>query len=403
MKRLCKMLLIGICAVCVLSIFPEDTSHAAAAGKKVYYKVKGKKKVTIGKYNAEGAIVYKPSKDGNKNYKYLMYLTKSNKKKTIVIPSGSKVYVNGAWKPASNTTIVATGAKLTFKKKSNAIFTNPKKKIKNLTIIGGVWRSKDKGGRTGSLFVFANAKNITMDGVDCNANYKGHAVEVIGCTNVTIRNCTINAIGKNPSNCLEEQVQIDIATKKTAPKIAEYGKKYVKGQTCHNVYIYNNTIKGARAVGVNWSNSEKGKWRNKCHTNINIYNNNLTGTTSEGLAYFNVIGGQITNNRVVTYATRTKSNGAYTIGMHIQLSGRAPASMRSSKILVSGNTIYGNRNGIYVKGYFNSAGKVISQLGTVDIRNNTVYCKKGAANAIAQTRASCVNYADTNNTKAGWF
>jgi hypothetical protein len=375
-----------------------DTGQVQAASKTVKYKGK-----TIAKYNKSGQMVLVPSKNSNTNYKNLNRLISGKKKKTVVIPKGSTIKLNGVLRPGNNTTIIARGAKIIGKKKSNVIFAAPNKKLKNLTIIGGTWRSVDKGGRTGSLFAFSYVTNLVMDGVDCNANYIGHAIEIIACKNVTIKNCKVSAIGSNPAKCLEEQIQIDIATKKTAPKIAEYGKKYVKGQTCKNVYILNNTVSGARAVGVNWTDSENGKWRNKFHENVVVKGNTLTGTTSEALAFFNTVGGEISGNTIITKATRTDSNSSYTIGIHVAIMGVAPKSMETSTLTVANNTVYGGRNGIHFKAHYNSnETQCLSQLGRVIVTGNTVYCKNGTEKAIAQTKQSCREFVLSDNKLYTW-
>ena len=374
------------------------TSDVQAASKTIKYHGK-----VIARYNKSKQMVLVPSKSASANYKNLNRLMSGNKKKTIVIPKGSTVKLGGVLKPGNNTTIIAKGATVIGKKKSNIIFAAPNKKLKNLSIIGGTWRSADKYGRTGSLFAFSYVKNLVMDGVDCNANYKGHTIELIACTNVTIQNCKVAAIGSNPSNCLEEQIQIDIATKKTAPKIAAYGKKYVQGQTCKNVYILNNTVTGARAVGVNWTDSENGKWRNRFHENIVIKGNTLTGTTSEALAYFNVIGGEISGNSITTNATRTDGNSSYTIGIHVAIFGKAPEAMTNSTLTISNNTVWGKRNGIHFKAYFNSnETQCLSQLGTVCVTGNTVYCKDGTKKAIVQVKQSCRQLTLSNNSLYVW-
>lgn len=396
-RKLPFILLLSLIVICGLSL-TLNTSEVHAASKTVKYKGK-----TIARYNKAGQMVLIPSKSSSSNYKNLNYLMSGNKKKTIVIPSGSKIKLNGVLKPGNNTTIIATGAKVIGKKKSNVIFAAPNKKIKNLSIIGGTWRSVDKNGRTGSLFAFSYVTNLVMDGVDCNANYKGHAIEIIACNNVTIKNCNVSAIGSNPKKCLEEQIQIDLATKKTAPKIAEYGKKYVKGQTCKNVYILNNTVTGARAVGINWTDSEKGKWRNKFHENIVIKGNTLTGTTSEALAYFNVIGGEISGNTITTNATRTDGNSSYTIGIHVAIFGTAPENMANSSLTIANNIVKGNRNGIHFKAYFNSnESKCLSQLGNVTVTGNSVYCKQGTKKAIVQVKQSCKKLTLSGNKLYTW-
>ncbi|MBC5743483.1 hypothetical protein FMM74_007845 [Lachnospiraceae bacterium MD308] len=388
---------LSLILICGL-FFIFDMGQVLAAAKTVKYNGK-----TIAKYNKSGQMVLVPSKNSNTNYKNLNYLISGHKKKTVVIPKGSTVRLNGVLRPGNNTTIIAKGAKIIGKKKSNVIFAAPDKKLKNLSIIGGTWRSVDKNGRTGSLFAFSYVTNLIMNGVDCNANYKGHAIEIIACNNVTIKNCKVAAIGSNPSKCLEEQIQIDLATRKTAPKIAEYGSKYVNGQTCKNIYILNNTVTGARAVGVNWTDSEGGKWRNKFHQNIVVKGNTLTGTTSEALAYFNTVGGEISNNTIITNATRTDGNSSYTIGIHVAIMGIAPRSMANSTLTVSGNTVYGNRNGIHFKAYFNkNESKCLSQLGYVNVTDNTVYCKKGTKKAIVQVKRSCRKLTLSRNRLYKW-
>lgn len=402
MKRRLKRILrpasfFSVIIICGLFLI-FHTAQVQAAAKTVKYNGK-----TIAKYNKSGHMVLVPSENPSTNDKNLNRLMSGNKEKTVVIPKGSTVKLNGVLKPGNNTTIIAKGATVIGKKNSNVIFAAPDKKLKNLSIIGGTWRSVDKEGRTGSLFAFSFVKNLVMDGVDCNANYRGHAIEIIACRNVTIKNCTVAAIGSNPAKCLEEQIQIDLATKKTAPKIAEFGSKYAKGQTCKNVYILNNTVTGARAVGVNWTDSENGKWRDKFHKNVVIKGNTLTGTTSEALAYFNTIGGEISDNTIVTNATRTDGNSSYTIGIHVAIFGNAPKSMASSKLTISGNTVYGNRNGIHFKAYFNgSETKCLSKLGYVTVSGNTIYCKKGTKKAIVQVKKSCRELLQTNNTLYIW-
>ena len=396
-SRIPCFILLSLVFMCGLFL-TVHSSDVQAASKTVKYNGK-----VIAKYNKAKQLVLVPSKSASANYKNLNRLMSGNKKKTIVIPKGSTIKLGGVLKPGNNTTLIATGAKIIGKKKSNIIFAAPNKSLKNLSIIGGTWRSIDKNGRTGSLFAFSYVTNLVINGIDCNANYKGHAIEIIACNNVTIKNCKVTAIGSNPSTCLEEQIQIDIATKKTAPKIAEYGKKYVQGQTCKNVFILNNTVTGARAVGINWTDSEKGKWRNKFHENVVIKGNTLTGTTSEALAYFNVIGGEISGNTITTNATRTEGNSSYTIGIHVAIFGQAPEAMANSKLIISGNTVKGKRNGIHFKAYFNSnESKCLSQLGTVVVTNNKVYCKDGTTKAIAQVKQSCKKLTLSNNSLYTW-
>lgn len=400
---------LSLVLICGL-FFMLDTGQVHAAGKTVKFK-----DLVIAEENEKGEMVYIPytskewyrgSSPSNVNYHALTMLIKGNKKKTIVIPSGSKFQVNGVLIPGNNTTIIADGATIIGKKKSNLITCKPGQKLKNLTIKGGTWRSPDKGGRVGGgIFAFSFVDGLVIDGVDCNANYHGHSIEIIACKNVTIQNCKISAIGKcpkNPKTCLEAQLQIDIATKSTAPKVAEYGKKYVQGQTCENVKILNNTVTGARAVELNWTNSEGGKYKNKFHKNIVIKGNTITGTSSEALAFFNVIGGEISGNTIKTKSTRTQANGSYTIGVHVAAMGKHK-SLAKSKLVIKNNTIYGNRNGIHFKGLFNkNETKCLQKLGKITVSGNKVYCKKGKDQAIVQVKKSCTKLTQSKNKTYKW-
>lgn len=380
----------------LLMIFSACPASAAKKGSKFYYK-NGSRKTVIGVYKNKNTVTYKPSKNPTDNYVWLNAMLAKKGKLTIVIPSGSKFKINGKLTPTSNKTIIATGATITMKPKTYVMMTNPKKKIHDLKIVGGKWRSPDKGGRKGSMFQFAFAKNITMDGCDVEANFDGHSIEIIACKNVTIKNCKVRAIGKNPVNGKEEQIQIDVASKATAPMVAKYGKKYIKGQTCSNIKILNNDVYGARAVGVNYYK----KFKTKYHKNIVIKGNRLHGTTSEAIQYFNVVGGEISDNTIRTDATRSTSNYSYTIAVHIQNNGKAPAAMASSRIDVKDNVIYGNRNGIYVKGYFtNWETQCPGRFGTIDIENNTVYYKMSSG--IGKTRGSAAEWIEENNQELDW-
>lgn len=392
---LCIVLFVGTASLYTGEAFADTSTETK---QPILYK-----KQIVGYYNSKGEIEFVPNSSGDINYQALTSMLTNLNGPTIIIPSGANMFINGPLKPRSNTTIIATGATLTFKSKTNAIFTEPNLNVQNLTIVGGTWRSIDANGRTGSLFVFAHANNIVIDGVDVNANYIGHAIEVIACSNVTIKNSVVNAIGKNPAKCLEEQIQIDVATKKTAPKIAEYGKQYVQGQTCHNIYILNNYVKGARAVGVNWSPSEKGKFRKKFHSNVVISGNYLVGTTSEALAFFNCVGGSIDNNTIITNAKRKQNNRSYTIGVHVEIFGKAPKSMAKSNLYITNNVIKGNRHGIYFKAYFNKKEtKCISKIGKVYVTGNQIYTKKGKKKGIGQTKKSVKKLVKSGNKLYKW-
>lgn len=134
---------------------------------------------------------FTPTDNANKNYHELRDLVSDDSAKTIVIKPGSDFLVNGMLRPGSNTTIIATGAKITFTKGKNVFFTTPDGNnydaVKNLKIVGGTWRSQENGGRKSSMMVVSHGSNITFDGVDINANYVGHSIEIIACRDVTVK------------------------------------------------------------------------------------------------------------------------------------------------------------------------------------------------------------------------
>ena len=405
-----KLAIVAVMAFC-LALFTGGSAYALQASSVGTASTKVEDGVTYyyddfnrkaGIYTDEKTIELIPGKGANAaraNYRSLNAMLAEEGELTIVIPSGSDIHVNGKLTPTSNKTIIATGATITMKPKTYVLMTDPTKKIHDLTVIGGKWRSPDVGGRAGSMFQLAFAKNVTLDGVDVNANFNGHSIEIIACENVTVKNCKVGALGKNSANCKEEQIQVDVSTKKTAPKVAEYGKKWVKGQTCKNIYILNNEVYGARAVGVNYHSSYPANY----HKNIVIKDNKLHSTTSEGIQYFNVIGGEISGNVIRTDATRKDANMSYTIGVHIQNNGKTPAAMKKSTISVENNTIYGNRAGIYVLAYFtDNLEKCPGPFGKISVKNNTVYCKAGKDSAIGQTRSSAKKWVESGNKTYKW-
>ena len=128
------VLFVFLCVFCLFfAVF--HTSQVHGASKAVKYNGK-----TIARYNSSRQMVLIPSKNASTNYWNLMHLISGNKKKTVVIPKGSKISLSGTLRPGNNTTIIAKGATVIGKKESNIIFGAPNKKLKNLSVIGGKWR-----------------------------------------------------------------------------------------------------------------------------------------------------------------------------------------------------------------------------------------------------------------------
>jgi pectate lyase len=188
---------------------------------------------------ATEAKTFVPTGDAHLDWKNLEGLVEGSQRKVINIKSGSNFQIDAPLHPGSNTTINATGSTITVirhhGKIQNLVYPHPKSTkydaIKNLTLKGGKWRSSEKGGYKGGLIAIAHGTNITLDGIDVNANWNGHAVEIMACKNVTIKNSKIWSIGKLSPTCKEEALQIDLTTKKSTPQVWRYGSKYAKWQT----------------------------------------------------------------------------------------------------------------------------------------------------------------------------
>jgi len=159
------------------------------------------------------------------------------------------------------------------------------------------------------------------------------------------KNNTVRCAGKCSSK-REEGIQIDISSKLSAPKIAEYGKKYVKGQTCENVLIQGNDVKGGMAIGVNWENKNH---PNAYHKNVTIRKNKAIGLTSNGIQAYNCIGLTVADNTAVCRYKKNKKDHLYA-GIHIENTGKKGFSkaLKNSVINITGNTAKGAETGIYV-------------------------------------------------------
>lgn len=293
----------------------------------------------------------------------------------IIIPKGTTINLRKAIRIKSNKTIDATGAVIV--RNGTVLLNEPAavdyKAFSNLTVIGGVWKSTSSKGYSGTMMRLAHGNNITFDGCTIYTNYKGHGIELIACKNVSVKNCTLLAQGSCPKTCLEEQLQIDLATPKTAPGLVQYGSKYVNGQTCQNIYVTDCTISGARAVCANYASKEK-KFKKKFHKNIQVKNCTLTGKTSEALALFNTRSATVTGNKIYSKGNRTGSS--YTVGCHVAMFGKAPSGIKKDKITIKSNTIKGGRHAVLI--YSHSS----SQYGKAVVQKNKLYAKKGKKNAL---------------------
>ena len=332
------------------------------------------------------AGVVKPS--GKKDYhdrQAILNELKKHRKATLV--KGKTYYLNAALQIPSNCTLNATGATIISSKA--AVRNLPQKAnyndLKNVTIIGGVWKSTVKGGY-GTGFQFSHASGITMKNMTIlNTCYMGHAIELVACKDVKVYKCKIIAQGKKPSSGKEEMIQIDVATPTTAPFLPS---KLLNNAGCRNITIDKCTITGSRPVAANFSNG-KG-----FHKNIVVKNCKLTGMTAEGLTLFNVIGAKVLNNTIIGKYNRIDT--AESVGLHLDMIyGSSPWTAKAA-YTISGNTIKGGRQAVEV--YSHSS----SKFGNVQISSNKLYCKAGKKRALWADPGSILKLKKKNNKTYAW-
>lgn len=351
--------------------------------------------VLTGTQNISAAVV-EPTGDrqGKEDHRLIMATLASDGEARL--KSGKTYYIKKPLQIDSNQKLYAKGAKIiclesAFRGKvpSKGNYNS----VKNITVDGGTWTHINKEGTSGTMIQFAHGQNITVKNVNVSCNYKGHGIELIAVKDVVIDNCKVTPVGSCPTNCHEEQIQIDIATPATAPAVASHGAHLVQGQICQNVTIKNCTVSGARGICANFTMTENGKYLNRFHKNIVIKNNRIQGKTGEALALFQVVGAVVQDNQIIT--TNNNIGETYSTGLHIAMFGKAPSEMGSALFRVKGNVIKGGMFGVLV----NSADSS-SWFGKLDMQNNKCYAKAGQNKAydIRNVKKKRI----VNNQKYAW-
>lgn len=329
----------------------------------------------------------------------LNYIMEGDEKKTIDIKEDIKI--DTYLRPGSNTTINAGKHTITITGSTKgAILNDPDKTdykaIKNLTINGGIWKVRKNSSKPQTIMRLAHGTNLVFKNVTIEDGYNDHAIELIACKDVVVKGCTLKAKGKCSSTCVEEQLQIDLADRYTAPGIYKLGKKYCNGAPCRNVTVEDCTISGARGICCNFAakNSANRKADNY-HRKITVKNCILTGKSSEALVFFNTISLKAEGNKVTTKAPL--SRGAYSIGLHVAyMDGTAPKGDKSNKIIIRKNTVKGGRQAIQV--YSHNSQK----FGTVTLKGNKMYAKSGKDNALKIVKAQVLKLKKSGNKTRKW-
>lgn len=146
----------------------------------------------------------------------------------------------------------------------------------NITIEGGIW--DNRGGvfqDGGACFSFAHGKNLTWRDVTIRDVADTHAIEINGCQNVRIINCTFEGFYASVGREYSEAVQLDLM--KSSSVYGAFGN--YDHTPCDDVLVDGcrfqesgsaSTGKWGRGVGSH--NSTIGKW----HTNIRVTNNHFS-------------------------------------------------------------------------------------------------------------------------------
>ena len=361
---------------------------------KVYYKSYTLNGMEVGGVQPDGSILYKVQSSAALNGRALVRLMSGNTKRKVVLPKKT-IKIERVLHIGNNKTIIATGAKIIQTNKKIPIMLNDCKKtnynsLKNFTLDGGTWQIKDnaKAKYKTSTFRFAHAQKIKIKNARIDTNYICHAIELIACKNVTVYNCKLEAKGKIKSDKEAEALQIDIATKDTAPAIASQGKKYVKGQICKNITVEKCVAKNARGISTNKTDSENGKWLSKHHVNVKVIGCTIKGMVTEALCLHNVMGVTVKNNKTYSYGKNSKRNS----GCKFESCGKNSKTVKYSN-LFSGNTFKGGSHGLYIR---TDAGKH----GKTTIKNNKLYAKAGKSAALSVS--NCKKVIKKNNKCYKW-
>lgn len=349
----------------------------------------------IATYDNEGRMIYTPTSDYTRNANALESLLNNDTEKTLVIPEGSKVYLDEVLDIGSNTTIIANGAEIIQKTAKDGVLHHAVDgyqydAIENVTVIGGHWYNEVNNDAV-TMFRFIHGSNLTFQNVTIDTNYGGHAMTLVACKDVTVDGCTM--VAANPDtkkkDSVEEALQLDIAAPNTAPNAG--GGQYTNGQVCQDITVKNSILKGSRGMSSNIS-KQYPKFYKNYHKNITVENCELYGESSEGLALFNTVGYTVTDNIITSAGTVTKGN--HSDGLHIILFGKNKSSKNYANS-ITGNTIYGKVHGVNMWSFTKAL------YGKTTAKNNHVYTKSGKKSEAFLIRC-CTKKAVSGNKIKKW-
>lgn len=371
-------------AALAVAMLMSSGAITSSAAKVKYLTYKGTK---IARVKSDGAAYFIDQNDPVENSRCLNALMKGSTERTVVLPQGEFKLSTGI-DFGSNKTLKATGTKVIQTDPQKQLVKNPCTKtnynsLTNVTIDGGTWyiTGNAKMLRDTSTIRFNHGNNISIRNATVYTNYRSHGIEIIACRDVEIYNCKVLCEGTPIEDRREEAVQIDIATVKTAPTCKDDSGKFVAGQTCRNITIDSCTITGSRGLVCNRTDSENNRFATYMHHNIVVKNCKLTGVTAEGLVLNNVQGFDVVNNTIISKNSNTTTN--FSAGMSAMLFGK-DREQGTFKNHIRNNVIKGAKTAILMRAYSN----VKATYGPTSIKNNKLYCKKGADQALTVMNVS---------------
>ena len=353
--------------------------------------------------NEKGEIVYSPTyseEHASKNAAEINAILSSDEEKTFVFEKGTTTYIGSTLRVGDNTTIIADGATIIQTVDGRGILsqdvdgTGNYDSIENISISGGTWKNKENVAAH-SIFRFCHGKDMEIKDVNIETNFESHGIELIAMKDVVVDGCTVKAKGKSKRDSVEEGIQIDVASKATAPGVYSENSDpvYFKGQTCRNITVENCVVDCSRGVCANYTTAEI----NKFHTDIIIKNNTLTGESAEALALFNTFNATVIGNTLVSNSTRLDE--AYSVGLNVIMMGKPPKAVKKAKLTLKNNTVKGGRQALNIV-----TKEGVPYGGKVMISGNKLYCKSGKDVALHVEKQAVVEskYKVSNNKLYGW-
>ncbi len=307
---------------------------------------------TIAIYNEDEEMLYQPiGDDGTQEAQALNYLLGNDREKTLMIPEGTTIKLKQGITIGSNTTLIAIGVTFVLNGEGTGILDNrvtdeDYRSLENVTIQGGVWRSKHRK-KAHPLVVLMQASNIQMEDMTVITSMPETGIQLIACRDVTMTHCEVrckkSARGRRPSDLAA--VELDPAIfSLTDPLKSVINKNCVNGQACHNIVLEDCIVHGRR--GIYAAGTKKKRYRNRLHSRVKIRGCTITGTEAEAVLLENTTGFSIRKNLLITHGNRNR--GIHASGIVVQLLATKGRTHRISN-LISGNVVYGTRYAMIVR------------------------------------------------------